>query len=173
MTFVIRHSLELQQHLEQYEVDGATVASLLFEGGRLAYPGRKEIEYQLGHTEPYTLELEARTIDGLSRRAAAATRILAQIARDEAEDPTLDFLWAVHSAWPSGEISLDRLVAALVGIQLALEGSHGQEAEHAAQILVMELASQGFFPSSESLEEICDGAPPACVGLGLVDIDWR
>jgi hypothetical protein len=173
MTLVIRHSPELQQHLETFEVDGATVAAVLFDGGRLSYPGRKEIEYQLGHTEPYTLELESRTIEGLSSRAMAATRIMAQIAGEQAEDPTLDFLWTAHSSWASREISLDRLVAALVGVQLAIDGGHGPEAEYAAQILVWELASMGFFPSSESLEEICDGAPPACVGLGLVDIDWR
>jgi hypothetical protein len=35
------------------------------------------------------------------------------------------------------------------------------------------LQAEGFPPSSSALEEICDGAVPACVGLGLVDIDWK
>ena len=30
-----------------------------------------------------------------------------------------------------------------------------------------------FPPSSDALEELFDGAPPACIGLGMVDIDWK
>lgn len=41
----VRTNLSLLEHLSTFEVDGGTVASLLFEGGRLSYPGRKEIEY--------------------------------------------------------------------------------------------------------------------------------
>ncbi len=169
----VRTNESLLEHLRCYEHDGATVDSLLFEGGRLSYPGRKEIEYQLGYVEPYTLELEARVIEGISPRVAAAIRILADAARPLASsEPTLELLWAAHSSWRKG-ISLDRLVAALVMVEYATDDRaclFDEDVTTAAEILVRGLHSAGFPPSEAGLEELFDGAPPACVGLGLVDL---
>ena len=173
----VRTNLELLEHLRTFEQDGATVAGALFEGGRLSYPGRRELEYMLGYTEPYTLELEARVIEGLPRRMAAAIRILADVAGDLASsEPTLDLLWAAHSTWRSG-VSLDRLVAALVVVEMLVSSNsvgtwYGRDADlqQAAQVLVGGMHSIGFPPSQASLEELFDGAPPAAVGLGLVDL---
>lgn len=169
----VRTNLELLEHLKSFTQDGATVESLLFEGGRLSYPGRKEIEYQLGYVEPYTLELEARVLEGLSPRVAAAIRILADEAQGLAMiDPTLELLWAAHGAWRGG-ISLDRLVAALVMVEYATDDRSvlfSDDVTRAAELLVQGLHSMGFPPNQHSLEELFDGAAPACVGLGLVDL---
>lgn len=166
----VRTNPELRKHLETFEVDGATVDSLLFEGGRLSYPGRKEIEYQLGYVEPYTLDLEARVIEGIAPKMAAAIRVLADGAKGMVFDPTLELLWAAHSSWRGG-ISLDRLVAALVMVEFALDGrTLDPDLERAAEILVKGLHTIGFPPTEAGLEELFDGAPPACVGLGLVDL---
>lgn len=169
----VRTNLELLDHLQKFEQDGASLAEVLFDGGRLAYPGRKEIEYQLGYTEPYTLELEARVIEGLSKKMAAAIRILADSARELAlSEPTLELLWAAHSTWRGG-VSLDRLVAALVMVEYATDDRAvllDDDVKRAAEVLIRGLHSTGFPPTAEGLEELFDGAPPACVGLGLVDL---
>lgn len=170
----VRTNPSLLSHLQTFEVDGATVDSLLFEGGRLAYPGRKEIEYELGYADPYTLAMEARVIEGLSKRANAAIRLLAREADDHLlfsmEDSTLELLWRSHGSWTKG-ISLDRLVAALVMVEYALDGrTLNADVERAAEILVTELHRAGFPPTRVGLEELFDGAAPACVGLGLVEL---
>lgn len=177
MAVVVRTNLELLEHLRSFQQDGATVESLLFEGGRLSYPGRREIEYQLGYVEPYTLELEARVIEGLPPRMIAAIRVLAQFARTIPNDdwsteidPTLELLWLSHEAWDRNGISLDRLVAALVGVNFAMNNKQDDVIEDAAAILVRGMHSLGFPPTHEGLEELFDGAPPAAVGLGLVDL---
>lgn len=182
MTVSVRTNPKLLEHLRQWEHDGATVDSLLFEGGRLSYPGRKEIEYQLGYTEPYTIELEARIVEGISPRFAAAVRMLANnVKLCEELDPTLELLWSAHSSWSANGISLDRLVAALVMIQImqdgerdnhlsAIEACQNVDLNRAAVILVKGLHSFGLPPTQLGLEELFDGAPPACVGLGLVDL---
>lgn len=184
MTLIVRHSPELFKHLSEFQVDGATVSELLFEGGRLAYPGRKELENDLGIVEPYTLEHEARIIEGLSRKSMASIRILSSHLTKVTEvDPTLELLWASHAAWSRQGISLDRLVAALVMVQFLVDESETglftvieqlmrDALYEASMTLVRELQAAGFPPSGLALEELCDGAPPAAVGLGLVDIDW-
>lgn len=182
MTITVRHSPQLQLHLETFEVDGATVASVLFNGGRLSYPGRKEMEVMLGYTEPYTLSHEARVIEGLPRKVVVAIRMLAgRVPLVRKVDETLDLLWTAHEDWIVNGISPDRLVAALVMTQLLayendlypLEGMLREELTVHAYELVKGMHMVGFPPSHESLEELFDGAPPACVGLGLVDIDWK
>lgn len=190
MSLSVRHSANLQRHLETFEHDGATVASVLFEGGRLAYPGRKDIEYELGSPEPYTLEHESRVIDGLPLPVQAAVRVLSKTLRRWLQlsgelDPTLELLWSSHEAYiggpdrGGGEISVDRLVAALTMVQSLAErqpqpaDTFVMALEDAAVALIRGLEALGFFPSSESLEELFDGAPPACVGLGMIDIDWK
>jgi hypothetical protein len=174
----VRTNPELLEHLRQHEHDGATVESLLFEGGRLSYPGRKEIEYQLGYTEPYTLELEARVIEGMPPRWNSAARFLSRLMFDRLTDswpdPTLELLWAAHQTF-KGPPSLDRLVASLVCIEfhkelVASEVLVTSTIMEAAQVLVNGLHSVGLPPTHEGLEELFDGAPPACVGLGLVEL---
>lgn len=173
MSLTVKHNPKLAEHLSTYEVDGATVESVLFEGGRLAYPGRKEIEYHLGYEEPYTLALEARVIEGLSPRLATVIRFLADEAKELAmDDPTLELLWKSHSSWRDG-ISLDRLVAALVMVQYATDDRSAVMSDDvikSAEMLVRGLHTIGFPPSGDALEELFDGAPPACVGLGLVEL---
>lgn len=188
MTIVVRHSPDLQTHLETFEVDGTTVAATLFHGGRLAYPGRKDLEQSLGYTEPYTIQHESRVIEGLPRNVRDAVLKLAEAAQHISElDPTLELLWEAHSSWRAHKarvdaVSGDRLVTALAIIQLlTLESDLGayfdetydtKSLASAATKLLTYMHSVGLPPSSESLEEIFDGAPPASVGLGLVDIDW-
>jgi hypothetical protein len=71
------------------------------------------------------------------------------------------------------------LVAALVtvndvlGIKGSTSGPGVTTMVRACEVLIMGLQREGFPPSGDSLEELCDGAVPACVGLGIVDIDWR
>lgn len=178
----VRQSPELLEHLRTHEVDGATVEGALFEGGRLHYPERRRLEHTLGFIEPYLLEHEARLIGGMDPRWNAACIFLARIAtrRHGDSDPTLGILWETHAAFhvgrPTDPPSLDRLVAALVTVREAL----GLAIEYAppglviaVTALVTGLQAEGFPPSSKALEEICDGALPACVGLGMIDVDWR
>jgi len=172
MTISVRHSPQLQHHLETYDVDGATVASVLFEGGRLAYPERKRLEHELSYVEPYTLELECRVICGLPKPIAASIRYLARLATEKHRDhdPTLDLLWEAHSAWDGSEPSIDRLVAALVAIEDAAGSTGNELTVRAALVLVGYLHTQGLPPTVDGLEELWDGAAPACVGLCLVDL---
>lgn len=176
MVILIRQSDRLLEHLRTYEVDGATIESLLFEGGRLNYPGRQRIEQQLGFADPYTIEMEARTIDGLFQSISTSIRFLAREAsrKFHGHDPTLDLLWEVHDAYPRWGFegpSLDRLVAALVMVQHVLENdSDDEDVKYACGVLVNGLTAVGFPPSERALEEIWDGAAPACVGLGLVSV---
>jgi hypothetical protein len=170
----VRTNNELLNHLQAFDHDGATVDSLLFEGGRLSYPGRKEIEYQLGYVEPYTLDLEARVIEGMSKKMAASIRLLSREAMSRRWfkdlDPTLELLWMAHGAWHDG-VSLDRLVAALVMVDYAMnERTFDSDIEKACEVLVQGMYSLGFPPTEAGLEELFDGAPPACVGLGLVEL---
>lgn len=170
----VRTNPSLLEHLSTFEVDGATVDSLLFEGGRLSYPGRKEIEYELGYADPYTLQLEARVVEGLTKPMRAAIRLLSREAISrrwfKELDPTLELLWMSHGAWHDG-VSLDRLVSALVMVDYAMnERTFDEDIERACEVLVRGLHSCGFPPDRESLEELFDGAPPACVGLGLVEL---
>lgn len=177
----VRHSKDLLSHLSSFEVDGATVASALFDGGRLSYPERRRMEHELSFTEPYQLEHEARVMLGMSSQWNAACRFLAKLAtrKFSDSDPTLELLWTAHDAFAhltkeAGPPSLDRLVAALVIVHDARK--HDLVASvlfQACEVVVLGLQSEGFPPSGASLEEICDGALPACVGLGMVDIDWR
>lgn len=171
---VVRVNDSLLKHLMDFEFDGAKVDSLLFEGGRLSYPGRKEIEYQLGYIEPYTIDLEARVIDGLPKKMVAAIRLLSREAMSRRWlkdiDPTLELLWAAHGSWHDG-VSLDRLVSALVMVDYAMnEKTFDSDIEMACEVLVRGMHGIGFPPTLAGLEEIFDGAPPACVGLGLVDL---
>lgn len=174
MTVTVQPDRSLLEHLRTFEHDGATVASALFEGDRLTYPGRRELEFQLGVPEPYTLELEARTVGGLPRPMNAAIRLLCREAISRRWfpdlDPTLELLWMAHGAWHGGT-ALDRLVCALVMVEYAMNNrTFDDDIEEASVILVRGMHSLGLPPSSESLEEIFDGAWPACVGLGLVEV---
>jgi len=177
----VKFSSELHAHLSSFLVDGASVGDVLFEGGRLAYPGRKDIEYQLGYTEPYTLELEARIVEGFSPAVNAAIRFLAAIATDvhSSEEETLRLLWESHREYSLEQSragreegpALDRLVAALVTIEDARQaGSTDQIIIAAASALIKALHIAGIPPTPAGLEELFDGADPACVGLGLVEI---
>lgn len=177
MNIAVRQSENLLQHLRNFEFEGATVESLLFDGGRLSYPGRKEIEQQLGFADPYTLEMEARTLDGLFQSISTSIRFLAREATRTFHgkiDPTLDLIWGVHDAYPRHEDegpSLDRLVAALVMVQHVLDvGSTDKDVQHACSVMINGLTAIGFPPSEKALEELCDGAPPICVGLNMVTI---
>lgn len=181
MTLTVRQSPELQIHLATFEVDGTTVADSLFEGGRLSYPARRELENALSMIEPYTLELEARVIEGFSRPVEDAIRHLAKWVHEISSatgglDLTLELLWSAHEAWESNGISPDRLVAALVGIHaltnIPADLPQDVELNRAALAVVQALQAEGFPPSSDALEELFDGAPPASVGLCLIDIDW-
>lgn len=172
MAIRIRTSEGLLEHLKTYQYDGANVGSLLFEGGRLSYPGRRRFEFEMGYSEPYTLELEARVIIDLPRRLEAAIRILARAAnRLETIDPTLELLWYTHSVWMRNGISLDRIVAALVTVQYHIDSSfEDDEIEDAASTMIAMMHAIGLPPRRETFEEIFDGAPPACVGLGMIDL---
>lgn len=170
-------------HLHSFESDGSTVASVLFEGGRLSYPERRRIEYELGFSEPYLLEHEARVLEGMGPQWNAAVRWLARLATKRVNDPTLDLLWHAHDSFAhalpeAGAPALDRLVAALVTINDALHvvPQHGTATNtlvRASELVIRGLQCEGFPPSGLALEELCDGAVPACVGLDLVDIDWK
>lgn len=174
----IKNSKTLLQHLETYAVDGGTVASVLFEGGRLSYPGRKALEHELGYIEPYTLDHEARTISGLSKKVSASIRLLARdvTIRMSGFDLTLDLLWESHQAYQPMKDegpSLDRLVAALVAVHMANDKNiyvNDRDADEACYILVSGMHDVGFPPTIDMLEELWDGAPPASVGLGMVEV---
>jgi hypothetical protein len=179
----VHSSPALLRHLQTYEVDGTTVEDSLFIGGRLSYPGRQDIEYQLADTDPYTIMHEARVIEGLPRATIAAIKYLAGVATEAHRgiDLTLDLLWTVHGEYSNRNEgpSLDRLIAALVTIQDfkdedLLVGTH----KNIAQTIVFKAAEEivgtfhriGFPLSSVGLEELFDGADPACLGLGLVEL---
>lgn len=172
----VRVSLELFNHLSTFEWDGTTVAATLFEGDRLCYPGRKDIEHELGYAEPYVLPLEARVIQGLGRRCEAAIRYLSAIATEAhlGHDLTLDLLWASHRAFMQehrDQVALDRIIAALVTIEAFREHQIVEPmVVQASEFFVKTLHSVGLPPTKESLEEIFDGAEPACLGLGLVEL---
>ena len=173
----IRTSPGLLAHLRKHEHDGSTVATVLFGGGRLHYPGRQHVEMQLGHADPYTLELEARVIDGFDKRTAASIRFLSRLAtdrvlNDELIDPTLQLLWDAHASYRGEPTSpsLDRLVAALVEIQANLLVPFPKEIGDGADVLISGLHAFGFPPTRAGLEELFDGAPPASVGLGIVEL---
>jgi hypothetical protein len=172
----VRFSPALRGHLERFEVDGATVASLLFEGGRLQYHARRDVERLIGHADPYTLEHEARAVRGLNSRMEAAVRFLGREALSRQwfpeMEPTLELLWRSHAAWVSQEgPSLDRIAAALVMTEYAHNNrTFNDDIERASELLVSGLHSLGFPPTLEGLEELFDGAYPACVGLGLVEL---
>lgn len=176
MTIVIRQSETLLHHLRTFEVDGATIDSALFEGGRLNFPGRQQNEQQLGFADPYTIEMEARTIDGFFQSISTSISFLAREATKlfRGEDPTLDLIWEVHDAYvrQGGEgPSLDRLVAALVMVQHVLDNdTDDEDVKYACAVMINGLTAVGFPPTERSLEEIWDGAAPACVGLNLVTI---
>lgn len=164
----------LLEHLRTFEHDGGTVAGTLFEGGRLSYPERKELEHQLGQPEPYTLELEARTVSGLTKPMAAAVRLLCREAISRRWfpdlDPTLELLWMAHGSWTGGT-SLDRLVCAMTMVEYAMNNrTFDRDIEDACQVLVAGLYALGMPPTSEMYEELFDGAYPACAGLGLVEV---
>lgn len=164
----------LFEHLRTWEHDSTTVEAALFHDGRLLYPGRWDVEDHLGAQDPYTLAHEARVLVGLGARPSAAVRLLAREAteRHAHEDPTLELLWLSHgSAGGLRGTSLDRLVAALVAInELTLGLWWDEAAVMAAQVLVADLHGLGFPPTREGLEELFDGAEPACVGLDLVEL---
>jgi hypothetical protein len=175
------HSPALYKHLSEWTLDGASVASVLFDGNRLSYPERRTLETELGYVEPYTLEHESRTIVGFSRRTMAAIRLLSRDATEllSSVDQTLELLWRAHDAWIRTEVSLDRLIAALVMVQSILDREDDpdrcltpqhMEQTDAAFALIEGMYTMGFPPTRAALEEIFDGAPPACVGLGLVEV---
>ncbi len=169
---LVRTCQSLLEHLVSHEHDGTTVALSLFSDGRLMYPGRRDVEEQMGAEDPYTLEHEARIVVGLGRRTEAAIRMLAReaSARHTGHDPTLDLLWSAHVSAPSSEgISLDRVVAALVAVQELSEGNwNDPDVIEAAVVMIDGLRSAGFPPSRSGLEELFDGADPAVCGLGMV-----
>jgi hypothetical protein len=182
----VRTSTALVEHLNTFEHDGGTVAGVLFEGGRLAYPARKEIETMLGYTDPYTIELEARVIEGMSTQWNAAVRFLSRLATEQNRgEQTLDLLWSAHHSfmYPEGTAnykagagqkpSIDRLVAALVTIKKyeeLLQTDHLvlSVIVEASEVVVGGLHAVGLPPTMVGLEELFDGADPACVALGLV-----
>lgn len=176
----VRKSLALYEHLMKYTVDGATVGTLLFDdGGRLSWPGRKELEYQLAYVEPYDLSLEARVIDGLPKATAASIRFLARVATEAHKwhDSTLDLLWVSHMEYaafaPPGEgPALDRIVAALVAIHDARDNDLMQNPliSKAAETFITGMNWIGLPMNQAGLEEIFDAAEPACLGLGLVEL---
>lgn len=176
-SLAVRHSPRLLEHLRTHVIDGSTVDAALFEGGRLMYPARRVVEQTMGRPEPYTIEYEARVLDGLGSSVRASLWLLSAEATERLRgtDPTLDLLWGSHAAYPrlDGEgPSLDRLVTALVMVGQMRDGdlSGDGDLERAAILLVRAMAALGFPPSAVSLEEIWDGAAPACVGLGLVEV---
>jgi hypothetical protein len=175
LTLTISHSPPLEKHLSEFEVDGATVASVLFADGRLMYPGRHDVEQTMQAADPYTLWHEARVVGGLFGSISKAVWDLALAAGELPDlDPTLDLLWRSHAAAQallSSGPSLDRLVAALVMVESLRRSGRGPRAlDDSAIVLVRAMAAAGFPASATSLEEIWDGAAPACVGLGLVEI---
>lgn len=185
----VQPSIPLLLHLQSFEMDGATVASSLFDGGRLSYPERRRMEHELGFIEPYALEHESRTLEGMSVQWNAACRFLARIATRWASDidPTLDLLWGSHDAFAhltkdAEAQALDRLIAALVTVErtrhlvvsdVTENGKPTNVLIRACEVLIRGLQANGFPPSGLALEEICDGAMPACIGLGMIDVDWK
>lgn len=181
MTFTVRPSDHLLAHLSAYHHDGSSVAEALFAGGRLCYPGRHHVEQQLGCPDPYGLGHESRVLEGPGV-PAAQIRLLAGLATDRAAgiDPTLDLLWHAHrSHRVTGEgPSLDRLVASLVALRALHDALWEPGRDRCFWPALLEagaglygwMQAEGLPPSEHALEEICDGAMPACIGLNLVEI---
>lgn len=177
MTLIVRTDPKLLEHLRFFAVDGCTVGGSLFDGSnRLTYPGRNELERELKFVEPYTLEHEARVVIGMPRQLEDAIRTLANNVWYMVPDvePTLELLWAAHSAWSQNGISLDRIVAAQVTLQAVV--SSGDRADVPEQMydasmeFIEGMRKLGFPLRREALEELFDGADPACIGLGLVEL---
>lgn len=175
----VSHSPVLEKHLSTFEVDGTTVEGALFSDGRLMYPGRQGLEQIMHAAEPYTLWHEARVVEGFFGSINQAIWLLAEQATEVPDlDPTLEVLWRSHAAARGIGLaasplapSLDRLVAALVTVQRLSELAEPERAlADAAIVFVRGLTAAGFPASAAALEEIWDGAAPACVGLVLVDI---
>ena len=171
----VTHSPRLMEHLSKFEVDGTTVEASLFADGRLTYPGRHDIEQTMLAPEPYTLWHEARVIEGLFESISSAIwKLSALVSSADDLDPTLEVLWRSHSNAEQLKVppSLDRLVAAMVAVE-KLKSSRqpsGDPMGEAAYVMVRGFAAAGFPLSAAAMEELWDGAAPACVGLGLVDI---
>lgn len=179
MTLSVKTDASLLSHLKEFDVDGSTVESALFAGGRLTYPGRRDLEMQLGFDEPYTIGHEARVVIGLPPPLCKTIRLLANNALFVPDDidPTLHLLWSSHSAWSSNGISLDRIVAAAVMVEYVLESGLEQLPEQRLAVLeehslrmIDDMRKAGFPLTRRSLEELFDGADPACVGLNLVEL---
>lgn len=170
----VSHSEPLERHLSSYEFDGSTVEAALFSDGRLMYPGRHDVEQTMRAAEPYTLSHEARVIEGFYGSIVRSIWVLSEAAADLPDlDPTLELLWQTHSAARrlNQPPSLDRLVAALVMVERIRGGGRAADPlGDAAYVLVRAMAAAGFPVSASALEEIWDGAAPACVGLDLVEI---
>lgn len=171
----VTHSPKLMEHLAKFEVDGTTVEATLFADGRLMYPGRHDIEQTMKAPEPYTMWHEARVIEGLFESISTAIwKLSAFVSSADDLDPTLEVLWRSHANSEGLRIppSPDRLVAAMVAIEKLKDSRRpsGDHLDEAAYVLVRGFAAAGFPLSANALEEIWDGAAPACVGLGLVDI---
>lgn len=169
----VSHSLPLERHLRSFEVDGTTVEATLFSDGRLMYPGRHDVEQTMQAAEPYTLWHEARVIEGFFGSIYKAIWVLSDAATELPDlDPTLEVLWRSHAAARPLNLapSLDRLVAGLVMVEWLRAGRVNGPWDDAAVTLVRAMGAAGFPPSANALEEIWDGAAPACVGLGLVEL---
>jgi len=173
-TLRVSHAPPLEQHLSQFEVDGATVQSALFADGRLMYPGRHDVEQTMAAAEPYTLWHEARVIEGFYGSVNRAIWLLSETATEllSGRDATLELLWKSHAAARKLGLapSLDRLAAALVMIEHLRGWTRvGDPLDDAAIVLVKGMIAAGFPSSAVAFEEICDGAAPACVGLNIVE----
>lgn len=170
---VLRHSRTLAEFLGQFtDSDGGSFAELIFADGRLAYPARTDIEKVLGFDDPHTLDHESRVFHGASPRFSSAVKLLAAEATDRLQgwDPTLDLLWSAHhtALREVGEVSVDRLVAALVAVQMFASGAwNPTEWDMPALALVEEMHMAGMPPTKHVLSELGE---PACVLLGLVDV---
>ena len=175
IALTVRQSPTLLNHLKIHDHDGATVETALFEGGRLQYPGRQQIEQQLGFMDPYTIELESRVLVGFFQSVTASIRLLSRAATEtfRGQDETLDLLWDSHNSYvrPSGEgPSLDRLVAALVMVEHAKQTQTSPDIEYACLVLIRGLSAAGFPPGQRALDELWADCPPACIGLGLITL---
>lgn len=178
MTVTLRHDPELHALLTDWrdpaDPDGPSLGEVLFPDGRLTYPGRADVEAALGHPEPYTLGLEARTFRGLPPRLSAAVRVLCGEVMHRGwghgHDPLLDLLWGAHQCHldASGAVSPDRLVVSLVAVRMLADGTwlSRPDLDDAAVALVAEMHGLGMPPTRDLL---CRLIEPACVMLGFVE----
>jgi len=173
----IRHSAPLQAHLEGFQVDGATVQSVLFPDGRLMYPRRVEVERDLMAQDPYQIWHESRVVEGFALSVRASIRLLSAEATERLADgdQTLELLWRSHAAFAADSDegpSFDRIVAALVMVRELVDTSApSSDLSEAAAVFIRGLYLMGFPPHRVSMEELWDGAAPACVGLNLVSLE--